>query len=538
MKRNALLLTLGLLLAGCGGGKEGKGPGTRPAASQPTTEAALPGVPGVLPADGMVREPAVAGLWYPREPQNLAKLVDMTLSMWVPRTAGKVRAVIVPHAGYDFSSVTAAAAYKEIMGQNVQTVIILAPSHTARFEGASIPEVEAYRTPLGLVRLSRKAVALAKVKPFIPAPRLEAQRPAWWTKASKQAPPVGQDTPHTWEHSLECQLPFLQWVLAGFELVPVVYGDVEPAKVAEALTLYLDDTTVLVASSDLSHHHREDVARSLDGWCVKAVQEMNLELMKQQEACGKGPILTVMHLAKERGWKPQVLDYRTSAQSPKGNPKDVVGYMAVAFTEGVEQKPQPLTAGEKKYLLKLARAVLTSVVNKQPLPRVDATAMSPRLLEPTGVFVTLNKDGELQGCIGHTMPVQRLFRAVIENAANAAVRDIRFPGGVTSEDLDKIVIDISVLTVPKPVYYNEPSDLLKLLRPRVDGVVLQVPVLVGNRATLASSVYLPAVWEKIPDPATFMDQLSLKARLPAHAWRQSSARVLLFQAEEFKETKE
>ncbi len=536
MKRCVLLWVVGSLVAGCGK-DEGDGSSTSQPASQPTTAAAWPALPGPRPADGTVREAAVAGIWYPAQPSKLAGMVDYLLSVPVARVPGKVRGMIVPHAGYPYSGITAASAYKELMGQDVRTVIVLAPSHTAIFAGASIPPVQAYRTPLGLVPLSPRAATLAGTKPFLPAPRLRTKRPAWWQKAPKQAPPPGEDTPHTWEHSLECQLPFLQWALREFRLVPIIFGETEPAEVAGALTPHLDDHTVIVASSDLSHHHSYNEARSLDSWCIEAVRGMDLDLMKRQEACGKGPILTLMRLAKERGWKPHVLDYRTSGDLPKASKDSVVGYMAAVFTEGEDEPAKALVGGERKFLLNVARQTLSDTVNKKPPPRVDRSTLTLTLLQPRGVFVTLNKDGELRGCIGYTLPRQALYRAVIENTISAATRDRRFPP-VGPEELEKIRIDISVLTVPKKVYYNQPSDLLKRLRPHVDGVLLQVPVVVGGRQRIATSVYLPAVWDKTPEPEKFMDQLSLKAGLAANAWRQSAARVLTFQAEEFRETKE
>jgi AmmeMemoRadiSam system protein A len=319
--------------------------------------------------------------------------------------------------------------------------------------------------------------------------------------------------------------------------VPVLFGEAEPAEVARVLTPHLDDHTVVVASSDLSHDHSYNEARSLDNWCIEAVRGMDLDLMKRQEACGKGPILTLMQLAKERGWKPHVLDYRTSGDLPKAPRDKVVGYMAAVFTEGEDEPPKALVANERTFLLKVARQTLSDTVNKKPLPRVDRSTLTLGLLQPRGVFVTLNKDGELRGCIGHTLPRQALYRAVIENTISAATRDQRFPA-VRAEELEKIRIDISVLTLPKKIYYNQPSDLLKRLRPHVDGVLLQVPVIAGGQQRVATSVYLPAVWDRIPEPGKFMDQLSLKAGLAANAWRQPTARVFTFQAEEFREIKE
>jgi len=533
MKRKALLMAVALVFVGCGGDNdEGANKPAGPPAVAPATAPARR-------ADGTVREPAVAGLWYPDAPQELARTLNALLSQTVADVGGKVRAMIVPHAGWRFCGITAAVAFKQLMGQDVRTAIILAPSHTSSFPGASVPNVQAYRTPLGFVRVAPKAAELARLEPFTTAPLLRARRPPWWQQASKLAPPEGKDTPHTWEHSLETQLPFLQWVLGSFQLVPVVYGDsVDPAKAADVLSRFLDDGTVVIASSDLSHYHPYDMARSLDAWVVKAVREMDLKAMSGQEACGKMPILTVMRLAKERGWKPRVLDYRNSGDVPDGNKDRVVGYMSAVFVEEGAAKSEPLTDADRKFLLGLARRTATAFLNNQPPPRVDRSVLSASLLKPKGCFVTLKNKEELRGCTGYTRPVQPLYVAVMEMAVNAA-RDRRFRSKpVTAAELDAIRIEISILTVPRPIYYNTPSDLLERLRPNVDGVTLEVPVVVKGRRALASAVYLPSVWKEIPEPEKFMDQLSLKAGLPANAWRQQQARIRIFQVEEFKETKE
>lgn len=535
MKRTAWLLVASLALAGCGGGDdEQRGGGSTGGKDTPT---------GAVPirADGSVREPAVAGLWYPKEAESLARMVDVLLNQARAGVPGKVRAIISPHAGYRYSGLTAAVAYKQLMGANVATVIVLAPSHYAAFEGASIPPVEAYRTPLGLIRVSPSAAELARTPPFVAGATCQVRRPDGFRNFSKVAPPFGEDTPHTWEHSVESQLPFLQRALKDFEIIPVVYGQVDPAVVAQRLTKYIDDRTVLVASSDLSHYHPYEEAKSLDAWCVKAVREMDLKTMAQQEACGKGPILTVMHLAKERGWKPMVLNYTNSGDvpPPAGNKKRVVGYMGAVFVEEGKVDDEPLTAAERQMLLSLARrsataaseAVAAALKNNPKagetiqiaLPKVDRASLPSSLLKPKGCFVTLNKDGKLRGCIGYTMAIKPLYEAVIEMAANAAIRDARFKP-VRPDELGSIEVDISVLTVPREIYYNTPSDLLKRLRPGVDGVVLRV----GRR----SAVYLPSVWKQIPEPNRFMQNLSRKAGLSADAWRRADAKILTFQAKE------
>lgn len=526
MKRMAWMVVLGAALVGCRG-KDGGGPTSQKASEGGSQVAGLS-------ADGSIREPAVAGGFYPKSPDELAAVVDTLLAILMERipgqVEGRVHGLICPHAGYQFSGMTAGVAYKQVMGADIETVVVLAPSHTARFEGASISKADAYRTPLGIIPLSPKAAQLAKLKPFVPESPCDVVRPRDWASAPKQAPPVGQDTPHTWEHSVEVQLPFLQRALPGFQLVPVVYGDVDPAEAAKTLSPFVDDRTLVVASSDLSHYKPYDLARGLDQWCVQAVSDMDVKAMSKQEACGNAAILTLMHLAKERGWKPIHLDYRTSADPPaKADKGRVVGYMSFAFVSAEKEKEEPLTAAEKKILLDLARQAVTSAVQKGSRPVVDRVKLPRKFLHPKAAFVTVKREGKLRGCIGYSEEIRPLCETVVDVAAGAAVRDRRFIP-VTPEELAAITIEVSVLTTPARIYYNTPSDLLTKLRPKIDGVVLTF----GQ----ARGVYLPDVWKDIPDPEKFMQSLTAdKAGLPPDTWRDPAAEIRTFQTDAFEETK-
>src|ERR1035441_2583881 len=175
-------------------------------------------------AKQLVREPAVAGLFYPKDPAELSRMIDRLLAAAPVATIGDLKAIVCPHAGYEFSGPTAAYAYKNLIGRRFDTVIILAPSHYALFDGASVPAVDAYRTPLGLVPISPKARALAKTSPCLSEPFCPVQRPPWWQQSSKPAPDPGKDTPDTWEHPPDDQVPFLQKVLTNFAILPVVFG--------------------------------------------------------------------------------------------------------------------------------------------------------------------------------------------------------------------------------------------------------------------------------------------------------------------------
>ena len=277
-----------------------------------------------------VREAAVAGMFYPKEPQALSQMIDTLLARARVDAVGDLKAVICPHAGYQYSGFTAAHGFKLLAGRDIKTVILLSPSHYAMFRGAFVTSANVYRTPLGDAKVSPLAARLAGLPPFTSNPQALVQRPDWWQQSGAKAPPPGQDTPETWEHSGEVEVPFLQKVLPQAELVPVLFGDVDPAQAAQALAGLLDDQTVIVASSDLSHYHPYDEARVLDNRCIQNVLDLKPDITPEA-ACGAGPIDTVINLARRKGWKPVLLDYRNSGDATGNKSGGVVGYAAIAF---------------------------------------------------------------------------------------------------------------------------------------------------------------------------------------------------------------
>ena len=181
-----------------------------------------------------------------------------------------------------------------------------------------------------------------------------------------------------------------------------------------------------------------------------------------------------------------------------------------------------LGASDKSLLLQLARSSIKSYLDGKPLshPKIPDSLMAKQ-----GAFVTLKIGGGLRGCIGHIHPVEPLYKAVIDNAVNAAFHDPRFPP-LSKEELKDIDIEVSVLSVPKPLPFKSPDDLLKKLRPDIDGVILKK----GH----AASTFLPQVWDDLPDKLEFLQHLSIKAGLPKDAWKESEIQV--YQAEHFSES--
>ena len=512
MKRLVISVVVLLSLVGCK---------PTPATSEPPTPA----------TPKSIREPAVAGMFYPKNAAELSNLLDKQLSEARDnKIDGQLRAVVCPHAGYEFSGPVAAYSYRLIRGNGFTNVVILAASHYAMFPGASVASSDAYRTPLGLMLVSPRATDLAKLKPFVPEPDISMQRPPWAAQSSKPAPPLGQDTPDTWEHSTEVQIPFLQKVLPDCSIIPVVTGEVDPSEMAKALAKFLNDKTLLLVSTDLSHYKPYDQAEKLDHSCVDAMCALDVDQMQSEEACAKAPVLALLYLAKAKGWKTKLLDYRNSGDTTVK--KDgVVGYSAIAFYSPKQQtKAQPegaLSIAERRQLMELARRTVRGIVSGRLTAPPDPDTLPKAYTEEKGCFVTLTKNGQLRGCIGHIVPQEALYRAVMDNAVSAAMRDTRFQP-VRSEELPQIEVEISVLTVPEPLKFSSPEDLLAKLQPHKDGVVLKMN---GKGAT-----YLPQVWEQIPDKVTFLNSLAQKAGCATDAWRAPGTQVDIYHVESFKES--
>ena len=185
-----------------------------------------------------------------------------------------------------------------------------------------------------------------------------------------------------------------------------------------------------------------------------------------------------------------------------------------------------LTNEEKRTLLQIARQSLEAGVRGQKLPPLDPHSMSPHLQEWGASFVTLTISGNLRGCIGALEPYQPLAEDVREHAIAAALQDYLFPN-VQPHELSQIEIEVSRLTIPVPLEYDTPEDLLGKLRPGIDGVLLRDG---PRRAT-----FLPQVWEKLPNPADFLDNLCYKMGAPSDLWRKKHLSVSIYQVEEFHE---
>jgi len=269
-----------------------------------------------------VRPSTLAGTWYPGSQDALAKSIAGYLSrVKPPHIDGKLKAVIVPHAGHMYSGQVAAHAYRLLEGSQFRRVILVGPSHRVGFKGVSVNLQSGYKTPLGVVPIDQKmAKRILDSGPHI----------RWLRRA------------HAQEHSLEIQLPFLQTVLQNFQIVPILMGQQDfntCSSLANTLVQVMGgaEDTLILASSDLSHFHPYDRARALDLEFIKRIKGFDPEGLAKDlsagkcEACGGGPVITTLLAARKLGAdRAVVLNYANSGDVT-GDHSSVVGYMSAAL---------------------------------------------------------------------------------------------------------------------------------------------------------------------------------------------------------------
>ncbi len=457
-----------------------------------------------------VREPVWAGQFYDVDAARLSAAIDGYLKNAPAGAAvpGDIRALIVPHAGYDYSGRTAACAYRLVQGKPYETVVIIGPSHRFGFNGCSIYAKGGFRTPLGTAAVDEALAAdIMKRSGFGYVPEA-----------------------HAAEHSVEVQVPFIQTVLPGAKIVPIVVGYPEKRTVG-ALAAALDEacagrTVLVVASTDMSHFLTKEKANALDARTIELVKALKADVIESRtEAgenilCGGAPVAAAILYARKRGpVRADILSYADSAAAT-GDDSRVVGYFAAALVaEGGSPEPAfELSAAEKKELLGLARSAVEAFVRESRV--VEYSATNSRFLAHRGLFVTLKKDGALRGCIGFIEPVMPLGRGVVEAAIYAAARDARFEP-VSKAELGSLQYEISVLT---PLKDAPDPERIKVGR---DGLVIEMN---GRKGLLLPQVPVEFGWGR----KEFLEEVCLKAGLPRDSWKKG-AKLQSFEAIVFSE---
>ncbi len=489
-----------------------------------------------------IKQPNVAGAFYPDNPAELSQMIDGFLATANPEAIqGDIFALISPHAGYGYSGQVAIYGYKLIKGKPYQTVIVIGPSHQYGFSGVSIYPEGKFLTPLGDLEIDKEFTQklLSKDKEIL-------FQPAAFVK----------------EHSVEVQLPFLQKVLTtnfsaterggpamhyGWKIVPIVMGDC-PLATCQKLAGLLKEAigerkdVLVVASTDMYHGYDYQEAEIIDNLTLSYLKNMDAEGLYyglregKLQLCGGFGVVSTLILAKELGHHQlKVLNYTNSAIVTGKKTKGIwtVGYSSCVIDKetpnpigrigvplSAEGERAMLNKEQRKRLLEIARNSIE--VYLKTGKKLEVSETDPVLLKEMGAFVTLHKHSELRGCIGNLVGNQPLYLTIRDMAIEAATGDPRFLA-VGLDELKDIEIEISALSVMQRI--DDPAKIQLGLH----GVLV--------RRGFSSGVFLPQVatetgWTK----EEFLSNLcSHKAGLAPDAWKDKSTEIYVFTAEVFSE---
>ncbi len=402
-----------------------------------------------------VRQPAVAGSFYPATEKDLKYQIDLFFKATEDKTIdANVAAIIVPHAGYVFSGSVAASAYSKLdPDKNFSRIFVIGTSHHVLLNGASIYNRGNYQTPMGTVsvdvELANKLIEENRLIKYVP----EA---------------------HEKEHSLEVQLPFLQYRLnKPFKIIPMVIGTQSAetcGKLAEILKPYFTPENLFIISSDFSHYPSyadavktdEATGNAISGNSPAAFVQTILDNEKKNisglatSCCGWSSVLTLLDItSQQRDISVKHIKYMNSGDAPQyGDKNRVVGYHSFVFTRSTDDRADidfNLAPDDKRILLKIARESIENELENDLIPKINTGELSDNVKLNCGAFVTLTKNGNLRGCIGRFTANEPLYKVVQEMAKAAAFRDTRFLP-VVRREMKSIDIEISVLTPLKRIY--------------------------------------------------------------------------------------
>lgn len=431
-----------------------------------------------------------AGSFYPENPDDLNNLLESLKE--IQTFDYKSKAIIVPHAGYAYSGHAAMAAFQHLEAS--ENFFIIAPSHHEDFNNIALPEFTYFETPLGNIEVNNKLIA----------------------EIAEKFPSIVADEIFENEHSIEVQLPFIQNLFMPHKqnavdfvknlkklgkkirIIPILVGNCDYRLISDLISTYWENSSFII-SSDLSHYFTQQQCRQIDTYTATVIETGRIEFLEQQQACGLIGIKGLVDFANNNECAMIRAEMYNSGDISSDKDK-VVGYGSWFMYE--DSRNDFIETYFSKYVLKAAKASIIAAINQEEF----VPHKIPAVLTQFGAsFVTLKLNGELRGCIGSVYPTKPLILDIIDNAKNAAFQDPRFEP-LTVEELEGLEISVSILSAIERIDFKDERDLLSKIHPH--GVIL---VERDKRA-----VYLPVVWEQLPDKEIFLNSLKEKAGLPPH----------------------
>ncbi|WP_241480440.1 AmmeMemoRadiSam system protein B [Legionella norrlandica] len=408
-----------------------------------------------------IRQPAVAGYFYPNDPLILKKTIQDLLNQ-APVHTPAPKAILVPHAGYIYSGSVAASAYASLHNKkdSITKVVLLGPAHRLYFQGIAYDPVEKFATPLGEIEQDKELLSQITDLPYV--------------YSLPQA--------HQNEHCLEIQLPFCQMIFSKFKILPLVVGETNPMEVAQLIgRIWGDDDTLIIISSDLSHYLPYHIAQREDKNTCIFIDTLDGESILHNAACGYFPLRGFLYFARQNHLYSRLLDLRNSGDTA-GDKERVVGYAAYHFYQKLSFADH--CGDELKYLAKETIRLQTEENKTLAIDYKDYHQLL-RIRIPT--FITIKKNGILRGCMGSLIAKEQLAENVIYNSMRAAIADPRFPR-ITASELKELSLTISLISPLSPLHFNDEEELKSQLRIGTDGLLLTYG---PYQATFLPSVWIP-----------------------------------------------
>ena len=422
-----------------------------------------------------IKYPAAAGTFYPNNALELKKQIEFFAQYCQNDYTYASRAVIVPHAGLIYSG---RLAYEGIslLDRNLKNLFIFAPAHRVGFEGLSLSGFELWQTPLGEIEVNQQINNELKEK-------FNAQ---FFDKAFE------------YEHSIEVQLPLIQSVFKNVKIIPLLAGSADYQLISQIIKYYYDDKeNGFIISSDLSHFLTDEKAKKIDAVTADMIETGNIDNFQYEQACGALGIAGLVDFANKKNYSLIRIGMHNSGLTT-GDKTRVVGYGSWFLYEGQTNE------FIKKYYSKLIIDICRQAIKSKFEPDIEEIKY-PQVFGRIGAcFVTLEKNNNLRGCIGSVIARRPLINDIIMNAKNSAFSDPRFLP-VQQNEISQLKIAVSILSEPKKMSFTDENDLLRQMRPNIDGIII--------KDGIYQAVYLPSVWEQLPDKREFLETLKVKAGL-------------------------
>lgn len=438
-----------------------------------------------------IKKASVAGQFYTSDSEELSANIESYIFNTKPDCNYQTRAIIVPHAGHEYSGQLAAKGF-QYLNKNLETLFIFAPAHRYPVETLAVSTYDSFETPIGEVYSHKD-----------------------FTNQLTEMGAVYNDDAFINEHSIEVQLPFIKQFMPNTNIVAVLVGGANYKDISDIINKYWDNENVgFVISSDLSHFHNKQEAQRIDLITADMVENQITDNFLPEQACGYKGVCGLMDFAKSRNFSLIRVGLTDSSEKTR-NVSSVVGYGSWYLAE--EEKMTFI----KNHFADLIKNVCAISIKTQ-LEKVNVKIEHfPKALETKGAcFVTLDVGGILRGCVGSIIAHEPLIVDLCKNARNAAFNDPRFTP-VEEKELEKITLTVSLLSLPEKIEFSDENDLMEKINVG-EGIIIKD---IGRQA-----VYLPEVWEQLPDKAEFIQSLKVKAGLAADWFSET------FEAYRFKTT--